>query len=329
MISHSYALVLSCIHGLLATVTLHSSYGESSSLAKRAPQYDGVNGTVARVSNVIVLSAPNVTNASSSDNGGTTISSLIQNSTSVIGNTVAGNVSLTDHRRLLIETSESTNHGYLTSNCDARTLGATDATEFDDLLAGVQANLRIVVNQAKRGAASKYGFQALFKSSSNTRKVATLFGKIMHVADAENNPTQGPIKPLVVCVGPQAHEEGVVGMEKLYAACQSHPGRRALQPFESNIVLLCPSFWELPGVPPGEFCPRKNAQGVMTPNEAWLQLNRQSIFVHEMAHMYLKHVSGKTNETYNVADAVALSEDDSLRNPSNYAFFYAGKQEFR
>ncbi len=31
---------------------------------------------------------------------------------------------------------------------------------------------------------------------------------------------------------------------------------------------------------------------------------------------------------YNVGDAVALGEGEGLRNPSNYALFYAGEFEF-
>ena len=317
---HVFALLLLCICSALATA--HLSFARLDPLDQRS-LIDGIaNGTTAD-STIAVLSTTNSSKSNGNLNG-TTFNLLSQNLTLNSTSSVAKSPPVSGDRRL-IETSESIKHGYLTSNCDARTLGAAEAAALDDLLASVQANLRIVVNQAKKGIASKNGFQALFKSSRNSGKVAVLFAKIMNAVEAENDPEQGPITPLVICVAPEAHGEGGQGMETLYIACQLNPGRRAMQPLGRNLMLLCPSFWQLPSVPPAEYCPKKNSQGIMSPNEPWLQLNRQSVFVHEMAHMYLGHNYVAVNETYRVADAVALSEEDSLRNPSNYAFFYAGK----
>ena len=81
----------------------------------------------------------------------------------------------------------------------------------------------------------------------------------------------------------------------------------------------------MPEVPLARFCPRRDSNGLMTPNEGWLQYNRQAAFVPEMVHVYIGSEYTIDHETYRVADAVALSEEDSMRNPSNYAFFCAGE----
>ncbi len=242
---------------------------------------------------------------------------------------VTNNASVPGGGRRLIEIDTSHQHSFLTAYCDARILGSIESTALEEMLAQVQANLRIVINQAKKGIGSKYGFQALFKSQSNKGQVASIFDKIMTVAVANNDPDQAPIQPLIICAAAEANDMVVEGMHFLYERCQSDPNRRAAQPPNSNIVVLCPSFWEMPGVPPQGSCPEKDAKtGVMMPNEAWLQLNRQATFVHEMIHMYLGRGYGLAkNETYKVGDAVALEEEESMRNPSNYAFFYAGELE--
>ena len=252
---------------------------------------------------------------------------LTSNSTYLI---VANNSSIPGRGRRLIETDTSTRHDFLTANCDARILGPTKAAMLEEMLAQVQANLRIVISQAKKGIGSKYGFQALFKSQSNRGQVASIFNKIMTVANANNDPDQTPIPPLIVCVAPATNDQGVDGMEVLYQHCMDDPEMWAAQPINSNIVVLCPSFWQLPGVPPQGTCPKKDAKtNSMMPNESWLQLNRQATFVHEMIHMYLGHGYGlAVNEAYKVGDAVALGEEESMKNPSNYAFFYAGEFSF-
>ena len=240
---------------------------------------------------------------------------------------VLNNSSISGGGRLLIETDTSTQHSYLTANCDARILGPTEAAMLEEMLAQVQANLRIVINQAKTGVASKYGFQALFKSQSNRGQVASIFNNIMTAAHANNDPDQAPITPLIICVAPETNDQRVDGMSALYQRCEDDPELRAVQPVNSNIVIFCPSFWQLPGVPPQGTCPKKDAKtNLMVPNKMWLQMNRQATFVHEMVHLYLGHRDGLAkNETYNIGDAVALGEQESMKNPSNYAFFYAGE----
>ena len=117
-------------------------------------------------------------------------------------------------------------------------------------------------------------------------------------------------------------------MNTLYEHCKNNPDLRAIQPWQSNIVILCPDFWQMDEGPVHYLCPQKNARtGVMMPNQPFLQMNRQTSFVHEMVHMYLGHTSTPETspETYKVGDAVALDEELSMKNPSNYAFFYAGK----
>ena len=319
MAPHGVTLLALCICVVLAIVRMPAA--RASSIQQQSLVTRTGDGTKLISSSSIKDS----TNSSKSgdDLGGTTISLPSGNSTLNSTLAIADNRSGSGGRRLL-EATESTNHGYLTYNCDARSLGSVDAAAFDELLAQVQAILRIVINQAKKGTASRYGFQALFKSNRNRQKVAALFAKIMNAAVADNDPKQAPITPLVICVKPETKGSGIDGMQRLQNSCEKNPGRLAWQPRASNIVLLCESFWQLPDVLPAGRCPR-NAQGVITPNESWLQLNRQSIFVHEMAHMYLGHNDTLQNETYKLADAVALSEEDSLKNPSNYAFFYAGK----
>ena len=226
--------------------------------------------------------------------------------------------------RHLIEVAEGINHGFLTSSCDASRLGPFEAVAFDAMLGQVQKNLRVVIKQAKNGPVSKYGFRALFKSRKSSRKVAATFTKIMNVVKVKNSPEQGPMTPLTICVT-ESTAQGAEGMDVLYEGCRVNTEIRALQPQGSNIVILCPSFWQAPLEPPGWACPKRDANGTLTPNEGWLQLNQQAIFVHEMIHMYLGHLYVTRNETYRLGNAVALSEEESIRNPSNYAFFYAGR----
>lgn len=235
---------------------------------------------------------------------------------------VSALVNSSSARRRLTEANPSKKRRFQTVGCGASSLGSARAAALDVMLAKIQTDLRQVIKQARGGTASRYGFQALFKSSKNKKKVADLFSKIMNVDDINNDPEFGPEQPLTICVTPTSVQRYEL-LGPVDETCKNEPETYAIQPPGQNFVLLCPSFWVLPVGPLRKACP-SIADGTLVPNEAWLQLNQEAAIIHEMVHIYLGGSFSLSNETYRIADAVALGEVESLLNPSNYAFFYSG-----
>ena len=321
-----FVLALLALCNFAESGTFNVPIAWSNLLYQRGPSGHMTNGVISNITNItttnFIFGKDNGSKVDALDN----IIKNTRNQNSTVNVTsVLANSSSKPRSRLLTETNQDTHLYYNTINCDSAAIGHENAEAFDEILAQVQRNLRLVVDQAKKGEASKYGFQALFKSSSNSQTVASVFAKIMNTGRNDDNAEQATFTPIMVCVPAPASNEPTEDLETFYNACHENPKWRAMQPWGSSLTLFCPSFWEIPGVPTARNCPKKNNLGIMQPNENTLQLNKQSIFVHEMVHIYLRNSYGKGSEVYKVADAVALSEQASLRNPSNYAFFYAGK----
>ena len=96
----------------------------------------------------------------------------------------------------------------------------------------------------------------------------------------------------------------------------------------SELVALCPRFWELEEEPIERACPRLR-RGVVTPNVDTLAVFQQSQLVHELAHLYGADgavpgalVRGE-REAYNVGDAVGLDEEAAVGNAASYALYYS------
>lgn len=102
---------------------------------------------------------------------------------------------------------------------------------------------------------------------------------------------------------------------------------------QNRYILLCPNFWRLPLLPDSRLCP-KVRRNTLTPNDARLVLNAQSVLVHELAHLYGVGGGGGSRgfhwqtgeyEPYLLQETVDLSAGNSTNNAQNFAFFFAGK----
>lgn len=174
-------------------------------------------------------------------------------------------------------------------------------------------------NDSRLGVDSEFGFAALFKSNNAAARVNLILSKIAYGTIPSRAGCYPGARPTVLCV----NSNDVITNRMRELCNMGHPAytNKAFP----HVVILCPSVWYLPDMRASEVkCPTLDAKGKLTPNDGVIALNTQATIVHEFVHIYQRFID-MGDEAYNIQDAIELNEKDSLRNPSNYALYVAGK----
>lgn len=87
----------------------------------------------------------------------------------------------------------------------------------------------------------------------------------------------------------------------------------------TQLILLCPSFWTRPQYPTGDHCGTAHEA---SPDE--FAQSQYAILVHELTHLYLKKPC-LLPEVYRPIDCLALPADQAVRNPQSYTLFLASE----
>lgn len=196
------------------------------------------------------------------------------------------------------------------------------------LLPKVWSNIQPLRGDIMLGTHSP-AFWAFFKSRANVQTVSRIFsiiafGKPITIPARLGVPSAQVVTPSFLCV------ENLPGDSKgLQQHCAKNPSARMAVLRDTELVLICPSFWELPDDPSTDFCPRVR-RNRFTPNDDSLITSKFGAIIHQITHIYIKHDAKLSptrdwNEVPRVMDAVELSASKSLGNAVNYAMYASGE----
>lgn len=187
---------------------------------------------------------------------------------------------------------------------------------LDSLFDDINHDMPFILQSTALGLSSPNGFPALFKTEANIAPVTALF---QHIANKDRLNT-GVIRYPVIftCVNPGERHTG-----KMFQYSLQHPDVPAASDSKTNDIFVFPLFWELMRGPSYAQCPGIEENKAL-PNDGRLVANQYGTLVHELADKYLHFGESREHwtasvESYNVQDAIELSEGDSLQNAQNYA----------
>ena len=211
---------------------------------------------------------------------------------------------------------------YLIQFCDSE-LPKSNAAYLQQLLPQIYANLLVVIADARRGLASRYGYGAFFKTNFNIEEVVRVY---QHMADGtdmliqstpgSNHPGLMEARPTFVCINATA---------PLLGACfNSNPAKPVVTWEDSNLIALCPSFWDRKMKPvPRTDCPRRQGN-TLSSNGMALSLNQEAMIVQNLAWKY-QNGSAWYDGIANMQDIMALNATASLKSAQMFALYYAGE----
>ena len=99
----------------------------------------------------------------------------------------------------------------------------------------------------------------------------------------------------------------------------------------SNVIILCPPFWNVPVGLTADACPtlvgRRRPR--LIPNDDTLMRSQFAALIHELVHLYSPYSDAEeedVNEVYRIQDLVDLGAAASVANPQNFAAYAAAVQ---
>ena len=221
--------------------------------------------------------------------------------------------------RALLSTDVTQIHNFLIYECDAGSPGGP-AEHLTSLLTAFHTNLHHVMKETTKGPRSHLGFTQLFKTPKWI-PIRRLYEHMFHAVGTRGNLAANQAipdtRPVFICLQP--HNPVTRGA---YDVCAAEPRLRAFQqPGAPYAIGLCPAFWALPTTPVRVFCPYGGRVSEEYTSNA-LQLNQQSILVHQLVRIYLGE-SVLVPERYTLKEALALNAEDAYWNPSTWSYWFA------
>lgn len=162
------------------------------------------------------------------------------------------------------------------------------------------------INMEFRSKRTTPAYKAFF-GNDYLAPVETLFRQIQNGTTYTNDGHK--YHPTIIC-SDAAHRYG-------WDFCNR--GHYAAWGGNTQLVILCPPFWGRPQLPTRDQCGTAHRAH----SDEMIQ-SQYSILVHELAHLYLKEPC-LLPEVYMPEDCLALPPDLALRNPQNYALYFASK----
>ena len=208
---------------------------------------------------------------------------------------------------------------YLIHRCNSGRPGS-EASKVQSLLPQVYNGIQKVIADLQLGTASTHGYSAFFKDDSSKAEVSQVFQKMAAGANVilhyvGNNDRVYLRRPTFICAN------DVPETDLIYQYCMRLPGPTLMNWIDTELIALCPLFWEVKQQARSSDCPLVVANN-LAPNDDRLLKNQEALLVVSLVHFYHKQQS----MVMAVADAVELNNSESMSNAPNYALYYAGKR---
>ena len=195
----------------------------------------------------------------------------------------------------------------------------------------VQLDLIPVISEIKNvNTRSEYGFKALFKSARRHKYLQriyeqTLVGALHSLFDKSGFGSgwkPPPQRPGFICVRDINDTRIPTGWNDLCTLPHVVASVKNLKLW----IVLCPPWFVIPDAPTHDLCPTFPAG---KPSSKRMPLTKQSVMVHEFAHLYLgfRSLRAKHDEVYDLNKVMALSSALQEVNAANYEDFYFCKYD--
>lgn len=214
---------------------------------------------------------------------------------------------------VIAEDTVSSGH-YLIHMCNSGQPNS-EASELQSLLPQVYNGLQKVIADLKLGSASSHGYAAFFKDNSSQAEVLRVYENIAAGTSVTRSGNSHTLRrPTFICAN------NTPGTDLLYQYCKGHPNTALMTWVHTDMMPLCPLFWKIKNRAILPDCPLVVAN-TLTPNDYRLLENQEALLVGGMIHLY-----HDVNQPFitRITDISDLNTSQSLLNPPNYAFYYAG-----
>ena len=203
---------------------------------------------------------------------------------------------------------------YLIHRCNSGQPNS-EASRLQELLPRVWLGLHKVIADVQLGTASNHGYSAFFKNDSSKAEVLRVYSHMAAGASVALGPLGVRIRsPTFVCASKDPEPDLV------YQYCLSRPGTALMSWAASELMPICPFFWEIKRKALLPDCPLVIAN-ILAPNDMRLLDNQEALLVGNLVHLYHRV---RPDLIATITDASNLNASESLLNPPNYALYYAG-----
>ena len=207
---------------------------------------------------------------------------------------------------------------YLITRCNSG-LPDSEASKLQNLLPQVYDGLQRVIADLQLGTVSKHGYGVFFKDDSSKAEVLQVYQKIAAGASVlvgrPNTDTIYSRHPTFICANNNPETD------LLYQICIKSPQAPLMTWLYTELIPLCPVFWVIKETARLSDCPLVVAN-TLTPNDDRLLQNQEALLIGSLVHFYHEHSPDMISL---IGDALELSAPSSLKNPPNYALYYAGE----
>ena len=192
----------------------------------------------------------------------------------------------------------------------------SEAFELQALLPQVYAGLQLVIADLQLGTASLHGYSTFFKDNSSIAVVLQIYQAMAAGSSVALGRNRNVIRqPTFICAN------DAPSTDLLYKYCVRKPDTATLIWKHSELLLLCPFFWTIKSKAILPDCPLVVANS-LAPNDNRLVGNQEALLVGNLVHLYHDILDELVTT---ITDVSELNVSESLLNPSNYAFYYAGE----
>ncbi|KAI4191065.1 MAG: hypothetical protein L6R41_000380 [Letrouitia leprolyta] len=221
---------------------------------------------------------------------------------------------------------------YTLLGCSSRSAG-NKADYMTTMLPTMLGRLRYTIEDTQTSDSSFHGYTAFFKGT-NKEIVESVFRNMQLGSPLTLKTTRGDRieSPKIVCLGEEGNAGHVTGIGNLYwyFCTRPHTSQAPTAQFlDSELIVLCPKFFDLPIWSTIQTCPRL-VNGDLMPDGAQLLQSQFAMIVRALAGLYippsrLNVPSPSTDQPAYVKTVVALPRGAAQRSRDSYAYYAAGE----
>ena len=192
----------------------------------------------------------------------------------------------------------------------------SEASKLQLLLPQVYDGLQLVIADLQQETASLHGYTTFFKDDASKAIVLQVYQQMAAGTSVAVGRNHNVIRqPTFICANDAPRTD------LLYQTCLRYPETAVLVLTNTEALALCPFFWAIQREAILPNCPLVIAN-TLAPNDDRLVANQEAVLVHNLVHFY--HEVSETS-VLRITDVSELNVSESLLNPWNYAFYYAGR----
>ena len=192
---------------------------------------------------------------------------------------------------------------------------ASEASKVKNILDRTYLTLQTAILSTDSSA-----YKAFFRSADPGSVTAVL--NAITAGTNITTKTHGSRRPTLVCVNAINQE-----IHMFWKLCQDSENTVIIQPPGTQIVFLCPIFFNRELFPQSTECGVVNYAGTKMISYAYIAGSQYGFLTQALADMYILEIRGRTTmaDVRDVNACLALPPDQALMNPSSYAYYVSSK----